>query len=600
MKQKLLKKMGLIILVVSLFTSFAVMITNMLLDTCSIKYVTYGGNMFIEEVVRGTKITLDNNISRDGYDFVGWTMGEDNNIVSEIVVKNDTILVANWKVVEHSISYNGTSYVVYNNAVITYRDNTVSFTTVDGNMVTLCGAKDYDWKLSEGSVTTPITNSFSLNYSKSSEVELSQEYRGETFSISIMENEGYIVNAGAIDVNSGENVIFEVVLQDGYTNSNIYIEGIEYSAINIRPGVYVVTLYGVTKDMHIDILGVKKNTYKVLLDYDGGEYIKGLGEYELQHGDKLYLPIPKKAGYNFLYWIDTRTNLVIDKEDVLVTDNMTLKAIYRLAIYTVKLPTSTSGSYVTTYLNSVITDTNNVYEATKEDTITFTVSVSEMYDSASVQLYYMLDTVRVDIPVVANGLNVSATVTNVNADIIILVEPLSVRKYTVNINYNGGVDDAMQKGSSYTLYYGSFVMLEKNVLTFVDYISGESISVGNITKLGSTLSNYMCGSLILTNTSIQSLGNGNIDISVQWNRVEGVITLNGNGGVFEGGATVVEMLAKDYTLDIVPTKLGYTFVGWYTKLIEVNGQIDHSLSVKLDSIDIATDTVVYAGWVQNR
>ncbi|MBO7219382.1 MAG: InlB B-repeat-containing protein, partial [Clostridia bacterium] len=406
MKQKLLKKMGLIILVVSLFTSFAVMITNMLLDTCSIKYVTYGGNMFIEEVVRGTKITLDNSISRDGYDFVGWTMGDDSNIVSEIVVKNDTILVANWKVVEHSIYYNGISYVVYNNAVITYRDNTVSFTTVDGNMVTLCGAKDYDWKLSEGSLTTPITNSFSLNYSKSSAIELSQEYRGKTYSVSIMESEGYTLNAETIDVNSGENAIFEVVLQEGYTNSNIYIEGIEYSAINTRKGVYVVTLYGVSEDMHIDILGVQKNTYKVLLDYDGGEYVKGLGEYELQHGDKLYLPIPKKAGYNFLYWIDTRTNLIIDKEDVLVRDNMTLKAIYRLATYTVKLPTSTSGSYVTTYLNNVITDTNNVYEITKLDTITFTVSVSEMYDSASVQLYYMLDTLRVDIPVVANGLNI--------------------------------------------------------------------------------------------------------------------------------------------------------------------------------------------------
>ena len=61
----------------------------MLLDTCSIRYITFGGDEIIEEVVRGTRVTLDNNITRDGYDFVGWTVGETNDIVNEIVVKND-------------------------------------------------------------------------------------------------------------------------------------------------------------------------------------------------------------------------------------------------------------------------------------------------------------------------------------------------------------------------------------------------------------------------------------------------------------------------------------------------------------------------------
>ena len=599
MKQKLLKKMGLIILVASLFTSFAVMVTHMLMDTCSIKYVTFGSDIVIEEVVRGTKITLDNTITRDGYDFMGWTIGEDNDtIVSEIVVKNDTILIANWKVVEHSISYNGTEYIVYNNTVLNYKDSTISFKTVDDNLVTLCGARDYEWNISCDMEDTFVTQNMTLSYAKSKNIILSQEFCGEIYNVVIGLSDHYTINASSLDIKSGDNAIFEVVLSEGYTDSKInIIEECHYTALLVRDGVYLVTLFDVHKDMHITIGGVEKNTYTVLLDYDGGVESRCLNEIVLKHGERLYLPTPKKQGYSFNYWIDTKTNIIIDTPDIAVVSNIKLKAVYELEKYVITLPISNNGSFITTYDKAVVTIKNQECKVTTLDSITFTVSLSEMYDINSLELYYMLNDTKVVLPHNIHDSIASVTISGALCNMAVQVDSLKIRTYSVCVDYAGGVDEKLNEKISITLHYGSLIMVENDTLKLIDYIDGVTTEINGVTKLGSIFSNYSCDDKMLTNLSIQSLSKERINIYIEWEMVESTITLYSNGGMFADGKTKCVMLSYNYSEDIVPTKLGYKFVGWFTKLIEINGEIDYTLSIKLDLSCVDNNIEAYAGWV---
>lgn len=592
--------MGLIILVVSLFTSFAVIVAHMLLDTCSIRYITFGGDEIIEEVVRGTRVTLDNNITRDGYDFVGWTVGETNDIVNEIVVKNDTVLIANWKVVEHSIYYNGVEYVVYNKTNLTHNGNTISFKTIDGNMVTLCGADNYNWNITVDGSMNGVEEDISLDYARAKSFTLSQVYSGVYYDITFSEDISYSISALDTRIKSGDNAVFQVELQEGYTNSSIRLDGVDYSAVCIREGVYVVTVFDVDQDMHIDILGVEKNIYRVLLDFDGGVVYRSLNEMQIQYGERLYLPTPIKVGYRFSYWVDTKTSIVVDTPDIAIMKDMTLKAIYTLENYAIELPISSSGSYVTTYNGEAITSVNQVCYATIEDTFSFSLKISEMYDTSSVKLYYMIDDVRVDIPSVIVLDTVSVSMSGVSTNMAVMVDTIDIRKYNITIDYLGGMDSKGASVVEYSLHYGSLIMVESNSLKMVDYIDGVTMSIENVSKLGSKFINFMYGENILTSSSIQSFGKGSVIVSARWELVESVITMSTNGGMFEDGDTRKTMLVVDYSDTLVPTKTGYTFVGWFTKLVEINGQIDYTLSVRLDITGGVQEIVAYAGWVQNN
>ena len=592
--------MGLLIVLVSLCTSFIVIFLNILLDTCSVKYVSFDSTIFIEDdVTRGSKIMLNYNPIRDGYDFIGWALEKGSSeVVSEVVVSNDIVLFATWRPKIHTLTYGGSEYSVYNGTVLNVIGNNITFKCVDGSSVTISGGSGFEWFVSDSIMNVSVGNNFLIDYAKNTNITLINKDTVPNYNINIATSDCYIVKTESFKARHGEDYVFIVELSSGYTNSNITLNtNINYDTVYKSGGVYEFTLHNVTQELNIDILGVTKNMHAIHIDYDGGMCVITKSPVFVEYGECLVLNTPIKKGYIFKYFVDVDTGIVVDGSTRVYRD-MSIKAVYSIDTFKVSILGDFDGKMVVQHSGCNV-DSGAIYEMNILDTITFKVNVSQMFDVNTLKVkasfsdkvtelyYYVVDNVAY------------VTIDDVYSDVSITFGGLDVRKYTLNIDYCGGVDSSGNSSAKITVHYGSLITVNGSELKIIDYIDNREMIVSNIVRMGATFKSWISKENVLTNGSVQSIYEVSDTISIKWNITEYIVTMYACGG-YINGETKVTMCVSEFNEDIIPTKAGYTFLGWFTKLIEVNGVVDMDLSVRLDNTNINSDVIIYAGWAMSN
>lgn len=278
---------------------------------------------------------------------------------------------------------------------------------------------------------------------------------------------------------------------------------------------------------------------------------------------------PFKSGYRFDHWENAETHETVTA-DTIVTSNLTVKAVFtEISIYTVTV----NYYYHNNSANQDVTFDKEIFQLEERDTpyqITPPTSTEVKREEDSTltadAIYYPQEAV---IELKSGDLAIKDELDG-NID----------GKVTINLQY-------VPYTAEYTVHY-----MLKN-LTDDDYTEIQSVT--NHGVLGSTVSpqvlsyDYAIFEKTEATKLTQSQGQ---DLYVYYTRNSYTLSYNTNGGSYIPYQTGLYESKVSLT-DNVPTKTGYTFVGWHEKE-DLSDTAKTSGTITLDS-----DKTLYAEWKAN-
>lgn len=278
---------------------------------------------------------------------------------------------------------------------------------------------------------------------------------------------------------------------------------------------------------------------------------------------------PFKSGYRFDHWENTETHETVTA-DTIVTSDLTVKAVFtEISIYTVTV----NYYYHNNSANQDVTFDKEIFQLEERDTpyqITPPISTEVKREEDSTltadAIYYPQEAV---IELKSGDLAIKDELDG-NID----------GKVTINLQY-------VPYTAEYTVHY-----MLKN-LTDDDYTVIQSVT--NHGVLGSTVSpqvlsyDYAIFEKTEATKLTQSQGQ---DLYVYYTRNSYTLSYNTNGGSYIPYQTGLYESKVSLT-DNVPTKTGYTFVGWHEKE-DLSDTAKTSGTITLDS-----DKTLYAEWKAN-
>lgn len=278
---------------------------------------------------------------------------------------------------------------------------------------------------------------------------------------------------------------------------------------------------------------------------------------------------PFKSGYRFDHWENAETHETVTA-DTIVTSNLTVKAVFtKISIYTVTV----NYYYHNNSANQDVTFDKEIFQLEERDTpyqITPPTSTEVKREENSTltadAIYYPQEAV---IELKSGDLAIKDELDG-NID----------GKVTINLQY-------VPYTAEYTVHY-----MLKN-LTGDDYTEIQSVT--NHGVLGSTVSpqvlSYDYATFEKTEATKLTQSQGQ-DLYVYYTRNSYTLSYNTNGGSYIPYQTGLYESKVSLT-DNVPTKTGYTFVGWHEKK-DLSDTAKTSGTITLDS-----DKTLYAEWKAN-
>lgn len=475
-----------------------------LVDVFTVEYVKGFNDVLVQKYYKGEKISFPEAPTKEGYEFVGWSLDKNSNsfLTSEIVVEQELILYAKWVKCEN--------------------EKSVSFAIESDN-----------------------PDGYHL------------------FNLSHDEN-----------INVGEKLSFELRLNDDTNLSNVQISSSSgVVSIELKNDMYCVTVEDFCENFTIYIDNVITNIYTIT--YYNEDYC---WQEEVEHGSALNLPILTKDGMSLMGFKDSEGRFYT--EEYIVLSNLQLFAVWEERLCNIQFPRS-CGAYVVKMNNEVFASSKNIqveYGALVE----FDILLSSAYNNSCVNVYAIAG----DDIIQAKKNGSLFVFENVSSDMQIVIDNVKVNVYALNV-------DGVNYGE---FSFGSWISVDDNVLIVKDVVSGKEIKI-NTLIVDTNFGGWSCGGNILVNSIIQDLIDEDNIVEIRGNYSKKIARINfvANGGVLNT-ANIIIVDGEDFALPI-PTKDGYVFAGWFTKLVEVNTVVEESLSERFEEI-IDFNMVLYAGWTR--
>ena len=382
--------------------------------------------------------------------------------------------------------------------------------------------------------------------------------------------------------------------------------------------------------------------YKIIYNLNGGSENPNPTTYTIEQTVQLNKPTDAPTGYTFLYWMNAATGKRVDEITAGSMGDITLIAQYKPNTYGV----SVSGSGISADVQSVLHGQENVVirlSVTEEgyhllDPVTVTMSgtqsVDFTYDNGVITIQ---SSVTGEITITASAQQNTYTVTfdanggtggGVKEDIahgstlgtiapdepkrdgyqfigwntdrnassalnddyaitgeVTLYAVWEANAYTVTFDKNGG--EGTMDGMTFT--YGTAQNLSANAFTRAGYTFA-----GWARKAGATEIEFADGASVINLTAADG---GKVTLYAVWRANTYTVTFDPN---YEGGAESDKEVIYDSVYGIlpVPTRVGYTFDGWYLndELVNAATQVttadNHTLTAHWTAIEY---TIVYNG-----
>ncbi len=264
------------------------------------------------------------------------------------------------------------------------------------------------------------------------------------------------------------------------------------------------------------------------------------------------LPTPTWAGYTFLGWYTSKTGgtKIVSTTKVSITSGVTLYARWQANTY--KATFNANGG-------SVSTASKNVVYLAKYGTLPTPTrtgyTFAGWYTAAS------------------GGSKVDSSTLYLTASNVTLYAHWSAKTYTVKFDANGGSVSTASKTVTYNSKYGTMPVPNYKGYAFLGWYTskegGTKVTSASVAKMTSTVTLY-----------------------AHWQPGSYTVSFNANGGTSETDSKSVFYLSEYGELPI-PSRDGYTFVGWFTSA--TGGTQIYATS----SVQVTDHQILYARWNVN-
>ena len=508
---------------------------------------------------------------RKGYTFKNWTLnGEVYNLNTYTFSKNDSILIANWEIINYSIDYNLDGGIADNITAYTVED------TVTLNNPTKASYTFIGWTgtgLSEPTKNVSFSNQIGNRnytahyelkkptltidpnggkYEGSSNNKTFTEFVGTTIDLSIPTREGYTftyftLNDAVYDNNTYTFTEDDETLVANYEINTYLItydlDGGEVSSASNYTIEDTITLNNPTKEGYTFIgwsgtglTEITKNVsfsnqtgnrhYKanyiankstLSIDPNGGTYEEHTSAVNIteDYGTVIILSIPEKRGYTFNAWND-ENNAIYDKSTYTFgNDNFSLKATYNIITYNLNIDL----------------DGGNVNELLEE-----TYTVEDIYDlpTPTKEGYTFVGWTGTDIDEPVSSL----TIENMIGDRQYKAN-YEIDAHTLTINYDDNSTEPLEIIRNY----------------------GEIITLDTPIRRGYEFKGYKTSNNTILDNNVYVFKDKDEEITATWKIINYEINYNMDGGVASSNPNSYTVETDDITINN-PTKEGHTFLGW--------------------------------------
>ena len=499
------------------------------------------GNMDNQSFTYGeAKELTKNSFTKDGYTFIGWSTSRDGNVIYtdclRININADITLYAVWEVNEYQISFDTSDYEELSEP----KPITIKY----GEIITklpdleLASHRFIGWFINDKQV---VDGEY---YLYDSDITLKPKFEEikDSFNIFFDTNGGTILNSQALPTGSNVN-ISEIPTKEGYIFSHFEVNGKEYYVENLQIKDFVVTDEDVTfKAIYTPI------KYNVTLKFNGDKEL----EYEVVYDKLFWLPtynelledgkINDYIGHKFTGYKDSEGNLYGDGATLINLTNKNNDTIILTAQYEV-------NEY------QIVFDTNGA-SSIDPISVEFGTNVSNAIQNTLIKSGYRFIGWAYNDEVINNGFTMPA-------ENITLEAVWEIINYNITYNLNDGINSS--NPNSYNV---------ENI-----YILAAPHKAGYEFEGWYLDSNY--------NTQITSTAGYTKDLVLyaKWSEpIKYNIVYNLNGGINDSSNPNNYTVEDNITLG-EPTRVGYTFVGWYND------------NTKIETISNLTgDLVLEAKW----
>jgi len=486
-----------------------------------------------------------------GYDFKEWVLDSFSYDLKELEATLN--LVASYEIVEYTISYNldggtidGTNPTTYNvEDEITIINPAKTGYTFTGWTINNSADK-YNNVIIDGNYATNLVLKANFNIN---------DY------IITLDLNGGTADVDSLNVTYNESYAIYPPIRVGYRFVGWFLNGVKFEFGSLYDSGYFTGTYSIASDITLKAEW-ETASYSISYDLNGGvidgnnpEAYNVEGEYEIIN--------PTKTGYTFIGWSikDYWNNPISDSNPIInlkingqYAQHLKLKANYKVNDYLITLNSNGGNAEVesltVTYLNTFSLPTAN----------------RTGYTFAG----WLLD-----------GNKFYSGKYNIASNITLKAE-WNVITYSISYNLDGGTID----GTNPTTY---------NV--------EDEITIINPTKTGYTFKgwNINDNSSLFSNIELKGQYAKNITLTANFEVNKYIITLNVDGG--DLGANSLDVIYGDsYSLPS-PTRVGYTFSGWYLDEDNFNSGVynitsDITIKAKWNAIAYSISYVLNGGTVE--
>ena len=563
------------------------------------KYNNNSNNTYIEKEI-GTIINLSIP-ERKGYTFKNWTLNNEvYDLNSYTFDKNDSLLIANWKTIDYSISFNLDGGQANNLTTYTVED-TFTLTNPTKEGYTFIG-----WS---GTGIDNISKTVTIKKGSIGNRTYTANYEIKKSTLTINPNGGKY--EGSLDNKSytesvGTTIDLSIPIKEGYTFKNWMLDN----------EVYDSNTYTFTEDNETLVANYEINTYEITYDLDGGaannvsnytiedtvtlnnpnkegytfagwsgtgltEITKNVsfsnqignrhykanyivnkstlsinpngGKYEgstdivnitKDYGTIITLSIPEKRGYTFNKWFDENDAIYDKGTYTFGNDDLTLKANYNIITYNLNIDLN-GGS-----VNELLKDTYNVEDVYNLPTPTKTG-------------YTFIGWTGTDIDEPVSSLTIENMVGDKNYK-----ANYEVNAHTLTINYDDNSTEPLTIIRNY----------------------GETITLDVPTRKGYEFKGYKTSDNTILENNEYVFKDTDEEITATWKIINYEIKYNLDSGIASGNPITYTVESDDITLNN-PTKTGYTFTGWTGTDIE---DLSNNVIIRKGSVGDRTYTANYS------